>query len=178
MISDFVKGKRKFDYPLSIQKGIYVHRLIDEFTDNHPVTARAKAFFRPEYRLYSGPFVDIVYDHFLACDEQQFQGYEGLENFTKMSYQLLEKNKNFFPFPFHNIFPYMKAQNWLYSYRLKEGMRRSFGGLVHRAAYLYESESAFKIFNENYVELEDCYATFFPELKEYTIKHLTPLLAE
>ncbi|HEY8657933.1 MAG TPA: hypothetical protein VIL78_02790, partial [Hanamia sp.] len=66
MISDFVKGKAKFDYPGEIQKGIHLHRLIDSFTDSHEVTARAKKFFRPQYRLYSGAFVDIVYDHFLA----------------------------------------------------------------------------------------------------------------
>jgi len=38
MISDFVKGKTKFDYPLTIQKGIYLHRQIDSFTDSHILT--------------------------------------------------------------------------------------------------------------------------------------------
>ena len=69
MISDFVKGKKKFDYPFRIQQGIMLHRLIDDFTDNHPATKEAKEFFRPDYRLYSGAFVDVVYDHFLAIDE-------------------------------------------------------------------------------------------------------------
>jgi acyl carrier protein phosphodiesterase len=31
LISDFVKGKKKFDYPLLIQKGITLHRNIDTF---------------------------------------------------------------------------------------------------------------------------------------------------
>ena len=47
MISDFVKGKKKFDYPLSIQKGIQLHRLIDEFTDAHFEAKRAMKYFRP-----------------------------------------------------------------------------------------------------------------------------------
>ncbi len=178
MISDFVKGKTKFDYPLPVQKGIYLHRLIDSFTDNHKVTARAKEFFRPQYRLYSGAFVDIVYDHFLALDKKQFEEYEGLENFTQITYQLLEKNTAYFPLPFQKMFPYMKAQNWLYNYRLKEGMRKSFGGLVHRAAYLHESDIAFKIFNDNYTELENCYADFFPKLKTYTFENLNSLMAK
>lgn len=83
MISDFVKGKRKFDYPVAIQNGIYLHRQIDNFTDFHPATARAKEFFRPHYRLYSGAFIDIVYDHFLATDHKQFNQNNPLENFTK-----------------------------------------------------------------------------------------------
>ncbi len=72
MISDFVKGKRKFDYPVAIQKGIHLHRMIDEFTDFHPITEKAKELFRYDYRLYSGPFVDIVYDHFLALTKPSF----------------------------------------------------------------------------------------------------------
>ena len=69
MISDFVKGKTKFNFSPIVQKGIHLHRLIDTFTDFNPVTKKAKEFFRPEYRLYSGAFVDVVYDHFLANDD-------------------------------------------------------------------------------------------------------------
>ena len=47
MISDFVKGKKKFDYSEGIQKGITFHRAIDEFTDSHPTTKKAKEFLRP-----------------------------------------------------------------------------------------------------------------------------------
>ena len=178
MISDFVKGKTKFNYPLEIQKGIHLHRLIDHFTDFHPVTSRAKEFFRPQYRLYSGAFIDIVYDHFLALDVKQFEEYNGLKNFTDLTYLLLEKNRLRFPLTFQNMLPYMKAQNWLYNYRLKEGMRKGFRGLVYRAAYLYESDIAYQIFMDHYNELENCYADFFPELKEYAFNNLSILKAE
>ena len=120
MISDFVKGKRKFDYPASIQKGIQLHRAIDEFTDFHPITGKAKELFRPAYRLYSGPFVDIVYDHFLAVDEKQFLKNNGLKNFTEATYQQLNKNATYFPLPFQKMFPYMQSQNWLYGYSFKD----------------------------------------------------------
>ncbi|MEO5650745.1 MAG: ACP phosphodiesterase [Ginsengibacter sp.] len=178
MISDFVKGKAKFNYPLEIQQGIHLHRLIDNFTDFHPVTARAKEFFRPQYRLYSGAFVDIVYDHFLALDQKQFADYNSLVNFSKTVYQSLESNVSYFPERFKYMFPYMKEQNWLYSYRLKEGMRKSFAGLAHRAVYLHESEMAFQIFNEYYEELRNCYIEFFPELSEYALERLSNLIAE
>lgn len=178
MISDFVKGKTKFNYPKSIQNGIYLHRLIDNFTDNHKVTAKAKEFFRPQYRLYSGAFVDIVYDHFLALDDVQFKEYNGLENFTRVTYHLLDTETPWFPFPFQRMFPFMKAQNWLYNYRLKEGVKNSFGGLVRRAVYLSESDIAFRIFEENYEALGNCYNTFFPDLKSYTFETLSNLLAK
>ena len=68
MISDYIKGKKQFDYPLPVQKGIKLHRAIDNFTDTHAATQELKSFFRPQYRLYSGAFADVVYDHFLAND--------------------------------------------------------------------------------------------------------------
>jgi acyl carrier protein phosphodiesterase len=172
MISDFVKGKRKFDYPLTIQNGIYLHRQIDDFTDFHPATAKAKEFFRPHYRLYSGAFVDIVFDHFLAIDKNQFNPNNNLENFTQTTYSLLEKNAFYFPDHFKKIFTYMKSQNWLYGYRFKEGIHKSFEGLVHRALYLNKSDVAFQVFNDRYKELQNCYSEFFPQLKDFAFQKM------
>ena len=74
LISDFVKGKKKLEYPETIQKGISLHRAIDAFTDAHEITRQAKVFFRPDYGLYSGALTDVVYDHFLANDPLEFPG--------------------------------------------------------------------------------------------------------
>lgn len=178
MISDFVKGKKKFEYPSGIQQGIHLHRLIDNFTDFHPATAQAKQFFRPKYRLYSGAFVDIVYDHFLALDSKQFDEYGGLENFTKITYQELDESISQLPFTFQKMFPYMKKHDWLFNYSLKEGIKKSFGGLVYRAMYLDESDVAFEIFNTHYDELKNCYTSFFPELKSYALSTFDSLNAQ
>jgi len=178
MISDFVKGKKKFEYPLTIQNGIQLHRLIDEFTDFHPVTSKAKKLFSPYYRLYSGPFVDIIYDHFLALDDKQFSKNNGLKNFTTKTYEALRHNSLYFPQKFERIFPYMESQDWLYEYQFKEGIRKSFSGLVHRAVYLNESDLAFKIFIENYEQLSKYYDQFFPELKEFAFEKMQEFKAE
>ncbi len=177
IISDFVKGKTKYNYPEGIQKGIQLHRSIDTFTDNHPATAKAKSLFRPRYRLYSGAFVDVAYDHFLACDADQFISYGDLESFSHHVYASLEKYFDVMPQRFQFIFPHMKAHNWLYNYRLKEGIRKSFAGLAWRAVYLTESEIAFEIFNQYYNDLKDCYDEFFPDLKKFARDNLSNLLA-
>src|SRR4026207_901515 len=93
IISDFVKGKRQFDYPSPIHAGIKLHRLIDDFTDQHAATREAKEFFRPDYRLYSGAFIDVVYDHFLATDETEFTD-SSLLAFSAKVYDSLEYNRN------------------------------------------------------------------------------------
>ncbi|MGN6604339.1 MAG: ACP phosphodiesterase [Ginsengibacter sp.] len=178
MISDFVKGKKKFEYPLAIQKGIALHRAIDEFTDFHPVISKAKELFREEYRLYSAPLVDIVFDHFLAVDTEQFSEHNALKLFAEKTYQQLLENTFHFPESFQRIFPYMRSQDWLYGYSFKEGIRKSLAGLVRRANYMYESETAFQIFEENYQKLQEYYEAFFPQLKEFASLKVRQLQAE
>lgn len=167
LISDFVKGKTKFEYPLRIQQGIELHRAIDTYTDAHPATKEGKIIFRPDYRLYGSAFMDIVYDHFLAIDENIFHDGE-LLNFSQWVYESLEKSITLAPERFRQMFPFMKQHNWLYNYQYKWGIERSFQGLVRRSAYLTESDTAFKLFEEQYRHLQHIYADFFPDLKKYS----------
>ncbi len=174
MISDFVKGKKKFAYPVTIQHGITLHRLIDEFTDTHEATKEAKQVFRPDYRLYSGAFVDVVYDHFLANDPADFTD-GSLFDFSNSVYTTLEKQSPWFPEKFALMFPYMKQHNWLYNYRTRWGAEKSLGGVVRRSLYLTESETAFRLFEQHYQLLEDCFRHFWAFAKPFA-RHQFDLL--
>jgi acyl carrier protein phosphodiesterase len=174
LISDFVKGKQLNLYPEDVRKGIVLHRAIDSFTDEHAATREAKNIFKPHYRLYSAAFIDVSYDHFLANDLQQFPD-DSLSAFSQQVYDSLEKYLDVFPEPFRKMFPYMKQHNWLYNYRNRSGIERSFAGVVHRAAYLSESETAFKLFEENYNKLQQYYTDFFPALHQYAFQTLQKL---
>jgi acyl carrier protein phosphodiesterase len=172
MISDYVKGKKKFDYPIAIQKGITLHRAIDDFTDHHPATQQAKQFFKADYRLYAGAFVDVLYDHFLANDANEFDSAVELNFFCQKTYADLQNNITLLPPSFQKVLPYMQSQNWLYNYRYKEGIEKGFEGMVKRAAYLSESAIAFKLFNQHYDALQICYNNFFPDLKKFAVYQL------
>ena len=167
LISDFVKGKQHLQYPDEVRKGILLHRAIDAFTDEHATTREAKDIFRPHYRLYSSAFIDVSYDHFLANDWQQFTDDDSLSAFSQQVYNSLDNYLHVFPEPFRRMYPYMKQQNWLYNYRHVAGIERSFAGLVHRAAYLTDSQTAFKLFEENYHRLQQYYTDFFPAIQQY-----------
>ena len=176
MISDFVKGKKQYDYPLMIQKGIRLHRLIDAFTDAHPATGEIKKYFKPDYRLYAGAFTDIVYDYFLANDPNEFSSVNDLEAFTLLTYEELETNASYFPEQFLYMFPYMKMQNWLYNYLYESGIEKSFSGMARRAKYIPETGKAFSIFRDNTPSMKIYYDDFFPLLKQYTVYTLEQLL--
>jgi acyl carrier protein phosphodiesterase len=168
MISDFVKGKKKFQYPSRILAGINLHRLIDNFTDEHAATREAKEFLRPHYRLYSGAFVDVMYDHFLATDETEFTE-SSLLAYSEKVYDSLAGTSAWLPDRFAAMFPFMRSQNWLFNYRTLWGIEKSFGGVVRRSAYLNESDTAFRLFTTYYQPLQQCYRLFWKDMKPFAL---------
>jgi acyl carrier protein phosphodiesterase len=176
MIADYVKGNKQFEFHKNIQAGIQLHRAIDHFTDTHESTQEIKNLFRPAYRLYAGAFIDVVYDYFLANDTNHFANENTLNVFASNTYQILEKRQADFPEKFGNMFPFMQSQNWLYNYRTEEGMQKSFGGLRKRAKYISETDTAFKIFIDSKVVIQQSYDYFFPALKKMAILKADALL--
>lgn len=174
MISDFVKGKKKFDYAEGIQQGINLHRAIDTFTDEHSATMEAKQFLKPAVGLYAGAFIDVVYDHFLAADSSEFPNNE-LEEHSSASYAILQQHEAVLPPHFQQMLPYMISQNWLFNYRSMSGTRQSFGGVVRRARYLDSSAEVFSLFEMHYVQLQECYNAFFPAMKAFAIQQIERL---
>ncbi len=169
MISDFIKGKKQYEYPAAIQRGIRLHRAIDDFTDTHPATKELKKFFKPHYGLYAGAFIDIVYDYFLGNDINEFTSAAELALFSRETYTKLEKQLQGLPAAFQQVFVYMKQYDWLYNYHFDGGIQKSFAGMVRRAKYISESDTAFSIFMNNKESMQPYYDEFFPLLKNYCI---------
>lgn len=177
MVSDFVKGEQQYGYAASVQQGIRLHRAIDSFTDMHPATAKAKEVFRLHYRLYSGPLMDIIYDHFLANDETIFTP-ASLHRFTEGVYYTLETEIVHLPQRFLGVLTYMKMENWLYHYRTPEGIQKSLRGLGRRSNFMPDSARAFDLFLTHYDELKTCYNAFFPDVKQMAKQTLASLPTE
>lgn len=175
MISDFVKGKKKFDYSINIQKGIALHRAIDTFTDTHALTREAKTYFKSAVGLYSGAFVDVVYDHFLATDETHWKDLS-LQDFTTWVYHTLEARYQQLPEQFQRMLPYMKKDNWLYNYQHTWGIGKSFEGVVRRAVYLNNSQAAYECFQEHYNALKPLADIFLADVKKFAANQFSQLL--
>ncbi len=168
MIGDHVKGRIALEqYPERIKKGILLHRKIDEYTDMHSATQRAKLLFREAYGLYSGAVMDTLYDHFLASDPKYFPTQEALFEFTQNVYRQLAENESHFPPKFAAYFPYMREQNWLLGYRNLKGMERALGGLARRAQHMPPIEKAYEIFVTNYYHLNQCYYEIIDDIRGF-----------
>lgn len=166
LIADFLRGKQGAIYSEQIQKGIQIHQEIDNFTDHHPVNIQAKKIFQQSTGRYSASFLDIAYDHFLSTSKT-FQPDTNLQIFAKNCYETLSENKQILPDRSKKLFEYMIAENWLYNYREKELIRKSFERLSIRAQYLNSDNNAYQDFLKRYADLESAFNDFFPDLKEH-----------
>ncbi|MFY0252800.1 ACP phosphodiesterase [Chitinophaga sp. 30R24] len=175
LIADFVKGRKNLAlYSQGIQEGIRIHRAIDTFTDQHPVTNRAKQFFRLSCGLYSGVFTDLIYDHFLATDPTRFTN-DSLYSFAHYVYQEINERAVLLPPAFMQMFRYMEEYDWLYNYHTTDGTFKAIRGVARRAQYLKsDSPLIFAVFMEHYDDLRTCYQEFFPQLQAHVESLLHP----
>ena len=110
-IADGIKGKKYLKFPNQIQKGILLHRGIDTFTDKHPTVRLSTARLHKNYGHYSGVIVDILYDHFLAKNWNDYHE-QPLAEYVDGFYDLLRNNFEILPQRIQKMMPYMMADNW------------------------------------------------------------------
>lgn len=162
-IGDFVKGKALLKYPEAIQRGIRLHRSIDQYTDSHPTVAQTKLRLRPKYHHYSPVISDVFYDHFLANMWSQYHKSPLLE-YTEWAYQTLLKHKSLIPASALNMLSYMARDNWLYNYQFIEGINRALTGMSKRTPYDSKMEQASESLVADYEAYQQEFVSFFPEL--------------
>jgi len=167
-IADSVKGGDISKYSEGVQEGIIMHRRIDSFTDNHPVTARSKIRLRPTYHKYAGVIVDIYYDHFLATLWGDYS-HVPLEEYAGNTYRILLKYLHVFPKRSMRFYGYMTAYNALVNYAKTEGVERVLQGMARRTRFKSGMEHATIELLKDYTLYEQEFKEFFPDL----VKHVT-----
>lgn len=165
-LNDYIPNRDRFSLPLEIQKGIKLHREIDTYTDAHPIISEAKKVFSPLVRLYSGAFVDVVMDYFLANDTN-IKNETEWKNHTQEVYCILKNHLSFFPESFKIILSKMEEEDWLYNYRYDWGIRFSLQNVLHKAKYLDKNLPIYEVFLENKSYLQELYLQFFPDLQKH-----------
>ena len=120
-MADGIHGKHFDTFPITIQKGIILHRSIDTFTDAHPIFRQSTKRLHANYHHYSGIIVDIFYDHFLAKNWSNYSD-ERLEDYSQRFYQSLRDNYDDLTPKTQKLMPYLIEYNWLLSYQTIEGI--------------------------------------------------------
>jgi len=166
LLADFVRGDAKLQYSGDIQYEIRMHRLIDAYTDAHPIILDSKKLVEEKKRRYMGIVLDVFYDHRLA---QNWNAYSdiSLSDFTQQTYQLLESNFALLPKPVRGFVPYMILEDWLGSYKHMSGFERAIRRLSTRLSKGELMLNCISDVEERYAEFSAGFDEFFPQLIKY-----------
>lgn len=173
-MADGIRGKDYLNFPEEVKKGILLHRQIDTFTDSHPIYRTSKHRLHKKYGHFSGVIMDILYDHFLAKNWENYSN-EKLVDYTENFYQSLETNYNILSEKTKNLMPYMIERNWLMSYATIAGIEMILFQMDYRTKHRANMQEAIVELQEFYPEFEKEFTDFFEELITFTHQKIITL---
>jgi acyl carrier protein phosphodiesterase len=162
-MADGIKGRKHEMYRRDIQKGILLHRFIDDFTDSHTVVLETKLLFRPKYGKLAPILVDILYDHYLAKNWADYHP-EPLKEFVAKTYHSLQSRWDELTPRVQHMLPYMIRYNWLYNYQFQTGMERVLEGMSRRVPTGEILKHGWQDLQPYYEIINDHFAKFFVEM--------------
>lgn len=174
-VADAVKGNGWQKYSPDIQTGMKLHRLIDVYTDRHPVFRRSLGRIRESFGKYSGIVVDIYYDHFLAKNWSNYSDTD-LPAYADYVYSILQDNYESLPERSKQMLPYLVSQNWLLGYANFHDLNQVFHGMDRRTKLKSGMSKAVEVLKENYVDVEFDFEEYFPDLESYSKLELQNLI--
>lgn len=164
-IGDMVKGSKWKIFPEDIQKGILLHRSIDNYTDKHPIVKESTKLLHPYLGRYSAIATDIFFDHFLAKYWEDFSP-QTLQSFAQETYLLVDAHMPILPDKTGYMLEFMKSQDWLYNYQFITGIERTMRGMSRRTKQEC-LENSHEFLLKHYKEFEKNFFAFFPDLQHH-----------
>jgi len=165
-MADAVKGRDLSAHHPLVQQGIRLHRRIDSFTDQHPLTALGRARARAHCGKYAGVALDLFYDHLLASDWHRYRA-EPLPLFAQRCYALLQREHARLPQRTLHMLPYLVKSDWLSSYATLDGIGQALHGLSRRAFRGEALNGAEAVLREHIAIYRSEFRTFLAELVDH-----------
>jgi len=159
-IGDHVKGKAINNFNEGIQRGIYLHRFIDFYTDNNQIIKDTKRLFQDQYGKYSGIVVDIIFDHILSNFWNDFSD-DAYESFIKKIHGILNRYEQIFPTRVKRFYPYFIENDWLLTYRTIDGIERVLAGMSRRTSLPDHTSYAMEILKKEKDIIAHNFTAFF-----------------
>ncbi len=166
-IADAVKGGIPHHYPCKLQTGIRLHRLIDHYTDHHPLVREMVALLKRDFGRYAVILPDLFFDHYLAKDFSRYAPVS-LAAFSRRFYFDLVANYPYLPARIRRFMWHFIFTDRLCRYRTVEGLIESVGIMVAYRGVPFDTDRLQQYFIDHYGYFQECFYTFFPDVMNYT----------
>jgi acyl carrier protein phosphodiesterase len=179
IFGDFIKGRDYTYLPQIVQKGVTLHREIDDFIDHHPLILEIlNDFLYKDLPKVASIAIDLYMDHLLAKHWSQFHKLK-LKDFEKhfFEYALNPSNQTFkskegvysYPLEYISLLNIMHQKSWLCQYEQLDGLNMASTGLSKRLSFDNNLNDAVNVFRKREKKIED---VFFMFIKDAHIKFL------
>lgn len=170
MLADFVKGPDFDKLPKTIQAGVRTHRLVDAFTDSHPLVNRSIARISHEWGWFSGIIIDVYYDHILAKNWDRYSNVP-LRTFADEAYEVLLDGIEFWNDEDKPFLQKFISTDRLVSYATVSGIAETMYRVSKVVAMRIPKralplEQSMPLLTELHDELAADFSGFYPELQQ------------
>ena len=162
-VADLIPIKTAALLPAFIQKGVRMHRAIDQYTDAHPRVKQASYLLHEKHHKYAPVIIDVSFDYFLHKHWDQFTE-EPFDGFRKRVYKQLLQTFNHLPEALAARMKTMIEHDWLLSYTSVEALEAVFLRMQQRISKMEHWQQPVQTVLAHEVELEMHFLAFFPEL--------------
>ncbi|NNE27071.1 MAG: DUF479 domain-containing protein [Saprospiraceae bacterium] len=166
-MTDFLRRDEINNYSGEIMEGIHLHRVIDSYTDTHPASLALRAMLRPRHAKYAPVVVDLIWDHYLSINWDDYAG-SSLNDFAQLIYEILLDRRSELPVKLNMRLDEMIANDFLMAYSNENRMLSSLRWMDRRARFNSNFESALLDVRENRDKIQVLFNAFFPDI----IKHV------
>ncbi|MFO7812978.1 MAG: ACP phosphodiesterase [Pelovirga sp.] len=166
LMGDFFKGSRFGDLPDDLVFHLRLHRRLDTFTLNSPPFQSSRRRICPSFGHGRSILVDVFYDHFLACQWQDYAD-RPLSEFAQDVYSGLYGCRSYLPYRLQEQLPRMIANDWLTSYRQEEVVERVLMRLEQRLNHRIPLARGYGQLHQHREDLEQDFAAFMAAATDY-----------
>jgi acyl carrier protein phosphodiesterase len=121
LIPDLVRASELGGISEQFSAGIKLHRMIDSYTDTHPVFRSSTARIDGPLRRYASILIDLFYDHFLACEWSAYSAIP-LAKVVGDFHESIDSFHTVLPEPVYDRLVQIREEGYLLSYSTEDGI--------------------------------------------------------
>ena len=165
LYGDFVKGKDFSHYPERVQKGIILHRQIDDFIDHNPIVIELQHILHNDLPKISSIAIDLYFDHLLALHWKDYHQ-TPLQLFLSNFYASININHSYYSQEFKEMIRNMIRYNWLIHYPTMDGLDKMCKGVSRRISFENELKNGKNVFLKHQALIQETFRNFMLQCVE------------
>lgn len=164
LLGDFAKGVETKALSKAVFAGLQNHRVVDRFTDSHPVVKDLTQLFSPQRRRFAGIALDVYFDHLLMQHWSEFDK-RNLNEEIQSCYQRMKLGQRLMPNQhMAATTSKMVAYDWFGSYNERQSIAHALDRIAARIRFENKFSNIIEEIEQHHQLIEQGFLMFFPEL--------------